>query len=326
MKKIIAFLFLSILFQNFTFCQKTEELESTTDSLKLEKPTEEKIFKVVKNVYRFPGCEGQGLSKEELKKCSDQEMMKFIYSWIKYPAKARENGTEGNVEVQFTVLCDGSVRDIKILKDIGNGCGEEVARIIELMNHMGQKWTGCKSRGKPYKLKIKIAVQFELKSEDEPSKFSEDYKLDESYALEYPIEVIAYPPKTEEPEEEKNFKVINDLPRFPGCEGRGKSKKELKECSDNEMLKFIYSNLKYPGKARAEKTEGRVIAQFTVFRDGSVGNVKILRDIGNGCGEEAKRVILLMNDMPQKWIPGRSRGKPFTPVDFTLPVSFKLQG
>ena len=69
MKKIIAFLFLSILFQNFTFCQKTEELESTTDSLKLEKPTEEKIFKVVENVYRFPGCEGQGLSKEELKKC-----------------------------------------------------------------------------------------------------------------------------------------------------------------------------------------------------------------------------------------------------------------
>ncbi|MFK8008201.1 MAG: energy transducer TonB [Saprospiraceae bacterium] len=324
MKKIITFLFLSILFQSFTFCQKTEELESTNDTIKIEKPQEEKIFKVVEDKYRFPGCEGQGLSKEELKKCSDQEMMKFIYSWIKYPVKARENGTEGNVDVQFTVLCDGSVGDIKILKNIGDGCGEEVARIIELMNHMGQKWMGCKSRGKPYKLKLKINVVFDLQYVNEPAKkFTDEDKLDESYVLEYPIWVTVPAMK---PKEEKKFKVVDDLPRFPGCEGQGKSKKELKECSDNEMLKFIYSNLKYPEKARAEKTEGRVIAQFTVFRDGSVGNVKILRDIGNGCGEEVERLILLMNDMPQKWIPGRSRGKPFTPVDFTLPVSFKLQG
>lgn len=127
-----------------------------------------------------------------------------------------------------------------------------------------------------------------------------------------------------EPEEEKIFKVVKDLPRFPGCEGRGKSKKELKECSEAEMLKFIYSNIKYPKKAREEGTAGKVIAQFMVDHTGTVRNIEIIKDIGNGCGEEVKRVILLMNNMGQKWISGRSRG-PIVKAYFTIPITFKLQ-
>lgn len=126
-----------------------------------------------------------------------------------------------------------------------------------------------------------------------------------------------------EPEEEKIFKVVKDLPRFPGCEGQGKSKQELKECSETEMLKFIYSNIKYPAKARENNTQGRVILKFMVDHSGTVKNVEILRDIGDGCGEEAKRVILSMNNMPQKWIPGKARG-PIVKAYFTIPVSFRL--
>ena len=125
------------------------------------------------------------------------------------------------------------------------------------------------------------------------------------------------------PEEEKIFKVIEDMPRFPGCEGKGLSKRELKNCSEGKMLEFIYQNIKYPNKAREEKTEGRVILRILIERDLSIGKVDILTDIGNGCGEEAKRVILLMNEK-KKWIPGKSRGKPVR-VWFTITVSFKLQ-
>ncbi len=130
--------------------------------------------------------------------------------------------------------------------------------------------------------------------------------------------------KIKETEEEKIFKVVEDIPRFPGCEGQGLSKKELYKCAEQEMLKFIYSNIKYPQKARDEKTEGRVILRFLIERNFRIGKVEILKDIGNGCGEEAKRVILLMNEMKQPWIPGRSRGKP-AKVWFTVPITFKLQ-
>ena len=129
----------------------------------------------------------------------------------------------------------------------------------------------------------------------------------------------------EEPEEEKIFKVVEDMPRFPGCEGQGKSKADLKTCSEGKMLEFIYGNIKYPAVARENGIEGRVILKFMVDKDGSVSKVEVLREPGGGTGKEAERVVKLMNGMGQKWIPGKQRGKPVK-VWFTLPVSFKLQG
>ena len=60
--------------------------------------------------------------------------------------------------------------------------------------------------------------------------------------------------------------------------------------------------------------------QFVVEKNGSVGNVKILRDIGGGCGAEAVRVV---KSMP-KWKPGKQRGQAVR-TQFQLPVSFNLQ-
>jgi hypothetical protein len=92
MKKIIVFLLISILFQGFAFSQTQEELDLEMEEELNEvriKVEEEKIFKVVKSMHHFPGCEGQGKSKKELQECSEHKMQEFIYSHIKYPAKAR---------------------------------------------------------------------------------------------------------------------------------------------------------------------------------------------------------------------------------------------
>lgn len=123
----------------------------------------------------------------------------------------------------------------------------------------------------------------------------------------------------------KVYKVVEEMPRFPGCEDKGLGRAELKKCAEDEMLKFIYSNIKYPAVARENGIEGRAILQFIVQKDGSIKDVKVLRDPGGGTGMEAERVIKLMNDMPTKWIPGKQRGKPVR-VQYALPVSFKLQG
>ena len=165
--------------------------------------------------------------------------------------------------------------------------------------------------------------------EEEPTFLDQD--IDEDEIVEVPDEepVEEEEPEVEEvveePEEEKIFKVVEDMPRFPGCEGQGKSKKELKECSDAEMLKFIYSNIKYPAVARENGIEGRAILKFMVDQQGNVSKVQVLRDPGGGTGKEAERVVKMMNGMGQKWVPGKQRGKPVK-VWFTLPVSFKLQG
>ena len=59
---------------------------------------------------------------------------------------------------------------------------------------------------------------------------------------------------------------------------------------------------------------------FVVEKDGSVTGVRVLRDIGGGCGQEAIRVI---KSMP-KWTPGKQRGKNVR-VQYNLPVNFSLK-
>lgn len=124
--------------------------------------------------------------------------------------------------------------------------------------------------------------------------------------------------------EEKIFKVVEDMPLFSGCEGQGLSKQELKECSDRKLLEFVYQNIKYPQKAIEEKTEGKVIIRFIIERDLTISNVEILKDIGNGCGEEAKRVILLLKEKDRPFTINKSRGKPVRGW-YTIPVLFKLK-
>lgn len=102
------------------------------------------------------------------------------------------------------------------------------------------------------------------------------------------------------------FFVVEVQPEFPG--------------GMDSMYAFIQKNLIYPEKAKAEGIEGRVFITFTIEKDGSVSNVKILRGIGGGCDEVAKEVV---EKMP-KWKPGTQRGKPVR-VQFNLPIKFELE-
>ena len=95
------------------------------------------------------------------------------------------------------------------------------------------------------------------------------------------------------------------LPEFPG--------------GDDALFNYLKKNLRYPQKAKDNKTEGKVFVDFIVERDGTITHPEILRPLGDGCSEEALRLV---RDMP-KWKPGRKQGYPVR-VQFVLPVYFQL--
>lgn len=132
------------------------------------------------------------------------------------------------------------------------------------------------------------------------------------------------PPPPMEPTVEEIFKVVEEMPRFPGCEGLEASMAEKKACADKKMLEFLYENLRYPAIARENNISGTVVVQFVVEVDGTITDARVVRDIGGTCGEEALRVVQLMNKMPDKWTPGRQRGRAVR-VMFSLPVKFVLK-
>ncbi len=131
------------------------------------------------------------------------------------------------------------------------------------------------------------------------------------------------PPPPAEPEIEEIFKVVEDMPRFPGCESTTAGKDDLIACASKKLYEFIYKHIKYPRIANENGIDGMVVIQFVVEKDGSIAGARIVRDIGGGCGNEALRVVNLMNEMPEKWVPGKQRGRPVR-VMFNLPVRFKL--
>lgn len=81
---------------------------------------------------------------------------------------------------------------------------------------------------------------------------------------------------------------------------------------------LVRKNLKYPKQAQRVEVQGKVFVEFVVNRDGTPTDIKIIKGIGAGCDEEAKRVIGLT-----KWNPGKQRGKPVR-VKMVMPITFVL--
>ena len=122
------------------------------------------------------------------------------------------------------------------------------------------------------------------------------------------VEVKYVPVKVveEEPEEQTIFEVVENAPEFPG--------------GNAALMQFLGKNIKYPTIAQENGTQGRVIVQFVVNRDGTIVDPKVVKSVDPYLDKEALRVI---NSMP-KWKPGMQRGKAVR-VKFTVPVMFRLQ-
>ncbi len=144
-------------------------------------------------------------------------------------------------------------------------------------------------------------------------------------AVEKPSEkkIAPPPPPPVADDTEEIFKVVEEMPRFPGCEDLA-TIDEKKACADRKLLEFIYKNIEYPPIARENNIEGTVVVRFVVDKDGRVKNPEIVRDIGGGCGEEAARVIKKMNELAEPWSPGKQRGRPVK-VYYIMPVKFVLK-
>lgn len=102
------------------------------------------------------------------------------------------------------------------------------------------------------------------------------------------------------------YEVVENMPEFPDGGMPG-------------LMKYLSANIRYPEAAHKAGTQGRVTVQFVVGKDGSIGNVGILRGVDPNLDAEAIRVI---SGMP-KWKPGTQKGEPVN-VRYTVPVMFRL--
>ena len=128
-------------------------------------------------------------------------------------------------------------------------------------------------------------------------------KVQEEKALEE-VSSMAMAKDTAETKSGKEFPCIPEtFPQFPG--------------GHVALFEYLSKNIKFPKSKENEDVKVRVVTTFTVEKDGSITDAKIVRSQGEAFDNEALRVI---NGMP-KWIPGMQNGKAVS-VKYTLPITF----
>ncbi|TPE44277.1 M56 family metallopeptidase [Pontibacter mangrovi] len=128
-----------------------------------------------------------------------------------------------------------------------------------------------------------------------------------SASAEAPAPTTPAPSAEETSAKEKPYTYVEQMPRFEGGE--------------QEMMRFLGMNTRYPKAAKEAGTEGLVVLGFVVEKDGSLHDIKIIKSLGEGTDEEAMRVVKMMDG---KWSPGLQNGKPVR-VQYTMPIRFAIR-
>lgn len=268
--------------------QKTKEVAPPPPPAPVKSATvnDSVVFEVVEEMPDFPG--GQSA------------LMEYLAKNIKYPATAHENGKQGRVIVMFVVKKDGSISDVKTVRGVDPYLDKEAERVIAAMPH----WKPGKQRGQAVNVRFTVPVTFRL-SGPEPAKPAE---TPETVAIEKfeEVVVVGYGPKEEVPNNEPTFKVVDEMPKFPG--------------GQEGLMRYLARNIKYPTMAQQNKEQGKVLVQIVIGKDGNVSNIKILKGASAWLDAEAIRVV---RGMP-KWEPGKQNGQAVA-VEYTFPITFRLQ-
>lgn len=116
------------------------------------------------------------------------------------------------------------------------------------------------------------------------------------------------------------YMVVDEMPRFPGCEEMEGTIDERRACSQQELFEFIGENLVYPQDAKDAGESGMVFVSFVIDVSGSIESERILRSPSESLSQAALEIL---DEMPD-WIPGVQDGRNVN-VQFNLPIRFELQ-
>lgn len=85
--------------------------------------------------------------------------MGALYLKIEYPKKAREQGIEGTLELEFTVGSDGTVTDVEVVESLHPLCDSAAVKGVRSV-----QFVPAKHDGTPIPIRMKLPVRFRLLS------------------------------------------------------------------------------------------------------------------------------------------------------------------
>jgi len=102
------------------------------------------------------------------------------------------------------------------------------------------------------------------------------------------------------------FMVVEQRPQFPG--------------GDDSLFSYIKRSIEYPKTAKDDSIQGKVYVSFVVLKNGSIGQVEVMRGVRYDLDNVS--VDAIMNMPP--WEPGKLRGENVN-VRFIIPIKYSLE-
>ena len=264
---------------------------SLIPSTNVPKQRPDGVFVVVEEMPEFPGGE--------------IALRDFIVHNIKYPAAALKDSIQGKVFVTFVVKADGTVGDAMLARGIHPLLDNEAIRVVNSL----PAWKPGKVKGVAVPVSYTVPVKFALDGHKAGYKTVPDRAVDPQNQVDgnkAGFKTVSDQAAAPQKQADGVFVVVEEMPEFVG--------------GQDELIKFLVKEIKYPENAKKNKTTGKVFVSFVVSSNGKVEQAKIVKAVDPELDAEALRVINLM----PPWKPGTQHGKAVS-VAYTMPIMFALQ-
>ncbi|MEL6140685.1 MAG: energy transducer TonB, partial [Bacteroidota bacterium] len=139
-----------------------------------------KVFFVVEQMPIFGNCEAEILSdnEEELRNCSNTNLLTTVYNNIKYPSSAREANLEGMVVASFVIPAakEGEkvgIHSIKIARSsqpkdalpteseiVGYKAMDQA--VLDMLKELPNDWLPGKQEGEAVNVRFNLPIKFKL--------------------------------------------------------------------------------------------------------------------------------------------------------------------
>lgn len=203
----------------------------------------------------------------------------YIAQNVKYPASQTGN-IDGEIVVAYSIDTNGSVVDARLLKNLSPAVDVEILRVFNSM----PKWKPAYYKDKPVKVNIGTRLMVHT-----------DY-------LTRTIKVTKPEPKKFMPDENTVFTAVNGPPTFPG--------------GADSLHKYLAKAISYPSESLRNHRGGKVYLQFIIEKDGTLSEMKAVRNPEDLLTQEAMRVMRSV-----KYVAGTQNNHPVR-VSYIMGIDF----
>jgi TonB family protein len=206
--------------------------------------------------------------KKEFQRLLKQEML--------YPKSALEKEEQGEVALRFIVRENGSMDEFTVEKSISKELDDEAIRLFRM-----SLWNPATFAGRPRDEFVDLQIKFELKTYKKYCKKRgyTDIVIDQ-FLISDSTKIYVETELTQAP--------------LPVISTKGLA-----------LNDFVSKNLRYPAAAKSQNIFGESIVGFVVEPTGRLTNIHTIKELGGGCNEETKRLLLQLD-----WSPGMLNGEP----------------